>query len=139
MDVEDKLVLPGNDHAEKKKVASLRAFIKAEYLDAQDVGNVTLKRVGVSESQFIQVLNIELDQIIKACKFLDEQWYLKFTLIIVQKNHHTKFFLPNSPTISHLTINSNEQDYLGEASFAMSKAIVGVGEVLQSEDVEELA
>ncbi|KAG6503149.1 hypothetical protein ZIOFF_035460 [Zingiber officinale] len=35
MDVEDKLALPGSDHAEKKKVASLRAFIKAEYLDAQ--------------------------------------------------------------------------------------------------------
>ncbi|KAK4276076.1 hypothetical protein QN277_019065 [Acacia crassicarpa] len=30
-------------------------------------------RDGVSESQFTQVLNIELSQIVEACKFLDEQ------------------------------------------------------------------
>ena len=33
----------------------------------------------------------------QACKFLDEQWSPKFTLIIAQKNHHTKFFQPGSP------------------------------------------
>ncbi|PKA57956.1 Protein argonaute 4B [Apostasia shenzhenica] len=53
---------------------------------------IIIFRDGVSESQFNQVLNIELDQIIEACKFLDEQWCPKFTLIIAQKNHHTKFF-----------------------------------------------
>ncbi|WOL14713.1 protein argonaute 4B-like [Canna indica] len=58
--------------------------------------NIIIFRDGVSESQFVQVLNIELDQIIEACKFLDETWSPKFTLIIAQKNHHTKFFLPNS-------------------------------------------
>ncbi|KAK2997848.1 hypothetical protein RJ639_026377, partial [Escallonia herrerae] len=52
---------------------------------------------GVSESQFNQVLNIELDQIIEACKFLDEKWSPKFTVIIAQKNHHTKFFKAGSP------------------------------------------
>uniref|UniRef100_A0A0D9XW93 Piwi domain-containing protein n=1 Tax=Leersia perrieri TaxID=77586 RepID=A0A0D9XW93_9ORYZ len=51
---------------------------------------------GVSESQFTQVLNIELDQIIEACKFLDENWSPKFTLIVEQKNHHTKIFVPAS-------------------------------------------
>ncbi|KAG6526938.1 hypothetical protein ZIOFF_009025 [Zingiber officinale] len=59
--------------------------------------NIIIFRDGVSESQFTQVLNIEFDQIIEACKFLDEHWSPKFTLIIAQKNHHTKFFLPNSP------------------------------------------
>lgn len=53
---------------------------------------IIIFRDGVSESQFNQVLNIELDQIIEACKFLDDQWSPKFTLIIAQKNHHTKFF-----------------------------------------------
>lgn len=53
---------------------------------------IIIFRDGVSESQFNQVLNIELDQIIEACKFLDEQWSPKFTVIIAQKNHHTKFF-----------------------------------------------
>ncbi|AQK49865.1 Putative acyl-CoA oxidase family protein, partial [Zea mays] len=62
--------------------------------EAKDDG---LIRDGVSESQFNQVLNIELQQIIEACKFLDEKWNPKFTLIIDQKKHHTKFFIPRKP------------------------------------------
>ncbi|OMO85353.1 Argonaute/Dicer protein, PAZ [Corchorus capsularis] len=58
---------------------------------------VIIFRDGVSESQFNQVLNVELDQIIEACKFLDENWDPKFVVIVAQKNHHTKFFLQNSP------------------------------------------
>ncbi|KAJ0467239.1 hypothetical protein HanIR_Chr14g0683151 [Helianthus annuus] len=58
---------------------------------------IIIFRDGVSESQFNQVLNIELDQIIEACKFLDENWCPKFLVIIAQKNHHTKFFQPGSP------------------------------------------
>ncbi|KAJ9167413.1 hypothetical protein P3X46_022067 [Hevea brasiliensis] len=58
---------------------------------------IIIFRDGVSESQFNQVLNIELDQIIEACKFLDEKWNPKFVVIVAQKNHHTKFFQPGSP------------------------------------------
>ncbi|KAL5215474.1 hypothetical protein ABZP36_006875 [Zizania latifolia] len=58
---------------------------------------IIIFRDGVSESQFTQVINIELDQIIEACKFLDEKWSPKFTLIVAQKNHHTKFFQTGSP------------------------------------------
>lgn len=58
---------------------------------------IIIFRDGVSESQFNQVLNIELDQIIEACKFLDESWSPKFVVIIAQKNHHTKFFQTGSP------------------------------------------
>lgn len=58
---------------------------------------IIIFRDGVSESQFNQVLNVELDQIIEACKFLDEKWSPKFVVIVAQKNHHTKFFQPNSP------------------------------------------
>ncbi|GAB2215125.1 hypothetical protein Droror1_Dr00019501 [Drosera rotundifolia] len=58
---------------------------------------IIIFRDGVSESQFSQVLNKELDQIIEACKFLDEKWNPKFTVIVAQKNHHTKFFQPGSP------------------------------------------
>ncbi|CAL4964194.1 unnamed protein product [Urochloa decumbens] len=58
---------------------------------------IIIFRDGVSESQFNQVLNIELDQIIEACKFLDEAWEPRFTLIVAQKNHHTKFFIPGDP------------------------------------------
>ncbi|KAL5076332.1 hypothetical protein RYX36_015316 [Vicia faba] len=59
--------------------------------------NIIIFRDGVSESQFNQVLNIELDQIIEACKFLDEKWNPKFVVIVAQKNHHTRFFQANAP------------------------------------------
>ncbi|KAK9282596.1 hypothetical protein L1049_010813 [Liquidambar formosana] len=58
---------------------------------------IIIFRDGVSESQFNQVLNMELDQIIEACKFLDEKWSPKFMVVVAQKNHHTKFFQARSP------------------------------------------
>ncbi|VAH11821.1 unnamed protein product [Triticum turgidum subsp. durum] len=57
---------------------------------------VIIFRDGVSESQFTQVINIELEQIIEACKCLDDKWEPKFTVIVAQKNHHTRFFQANS-------------------------------------------
>ncbi|XP_057422673.1 protein argonaute 4-like [Lotus japonicus] len=57
---------------------------------------IIIFRDGVSESQFNQVLNNELGEIIKACNHLDEKWDPKFTLIIAQKNHHTRFFHANN-------------------------------------------
>ncbi|KAL5988051.1 Protein argonaute 16 [Asimina triloba] len=62
--------------------------------DGKDDG---IMRDGVSESQFNQVLNIELDQIIKAFEHLGESWLPKFTVIIAQKNHHTKLFQAGAP------------------------------------------
>ncbi|KAH7846364.1 hypothetical protein Vadar_013047 [Vaccinium darrowii] len=54
-------------------------------------------RDGVSESQFNQVLNTELDQMLKAYQHLGADKDPKFTLIVAQKNHHTKLFQSNSP------------------------------------------
>lgn len=54
-------------------------------------------RDGVSESQFNQVLNYELDQMIKAYQLLGEVDAPKFTVIVAQKRHHTKFFQANGP------------------------------------------
>ncbi|GAU22920.1 hypothetical protein TSUD_326930 [Trifolium subterraneum] len=51
---------------------------------------------GVSESQFQQVLNIELNQIIKAYKLIDGVDVPKFTVIVAQKNHHIKLFQANA-------------------------------------------
>ncbi|ESQ42138.1 hypothetical protein EUTSA_v10012624mg [Eutrema salsugineum] len=59
--------------------------------------HIIIFRDGVSESQFNQVLNIELDQMMQACKFLDSNWDPKFTVIIAQKNHHIKFFQAGCP------------------------------------------
>ncbi|KAF8410786.1 hypothetical protein HHK36_003323 [Tetracentron sinense] len=58
---------------------------------------IIIFRDGVSESQFNQVLNIELEQIIKALKHLGEVDLPKFTVIIAQKNHHTKLFQAGAP------------------------------------------
>ncbi|KAL5719499.1 Protein argonaute 4B [Ranunculus cassubicifolius] len=58
----------------------------------QNPANIIIFRDGVSESQFNQVLNIELHQIIEACKFRDPRWHPKFTVIIAQKKHRTRFF-----------------------------------------------
>lgn len=33
----------------------------------------------------------------QACKFVEENWEPKFTVIIAQKNHHTKFFRDGFP------------------------------------------
>ncbi|KAK2443088.1 Protein argonaute 16 [Trifolium repens] len=57
---------------------------------------IILFRDGVSESQFQQVLNIELNQIIKAYKYLGKFDVPKFTVIVAQKNHHIKLFQANA-------------------------------------------
>ncbi|KAG8640543.1 protein argonaute 16 isoform X1 [Manihot esculenta] len=54
-------------------------------------------RDGVSESQFNQVLNIEVEQMIKAYQHLGEVDVPKFTVIVAQKNHHTKLFQASGP------------------------------------------
>ncbi|XBI04501.1 hypothetical protein VPH35_132789 [Triticum aestivum] len=61
---------------------------------------IIIFRDGVSESQFDQVLNDELGQIMEACRFFGDEhfggnWFPKFTVIVAQKNHHTRFFLRN--------------------------------------------
>uniref|UniRef100_A0A0E0LYJ0 Piwi domain-containing protein n=1 Tax=Oryza punctata TaxID=4537 RepID=A0A0E0LYJ0_ORYPU len=58
---------------------------------------IIIFRDGVSESQFNQVLNVELNQIIKAYQYMDQGPIPKFTVIIAQKNHHTKLFQENAP------------------------------------------
>ncbi|CAN0900264.1 Protein argonaute 16 [Linum grandiflorum] len=59
---------------------------------------IVIFRDGVSESQFNQVLNIELPQIIKAYQHLGKNDEVpKFTVIIAQKNHHTKLFKAQGP------------------------------------------
>ncbi|KAI3794616.1 hypothetical protein L1987_37248 [Smallanthus sonchifolius] len=58
--------------------------------------HIIIFRDGVSESQFNQVLNMELEQIMQACKHLDDTWNPKFLVVVAQKTHHTKFFQPKS-------------------------------------------
>ncbi|TVU22667.1 hypothetical protein EJB05_32382, partial [Eragrostis curvula] len=55
---------------------------------------IIIFRVGVNEGQFTQVLNIELAHVIEACKSIKDTWSPKFTVIVAQKNHHTRLFQP---------------------------------------------
>ncbi|KAL7614483.1 hypothetical protein Lser_V15G06694 [Lactuca serriola] len=84
--------------SEDKDEGMIRELLDDFYLSTPKLKpkNIIIFRDGVSESQFNQVLNIELNQIIEACKFLDEQWDPKFLVIVAQKRHHTKFFQANS-------------------------------------------
>ncbi|KAL6553633.1 hypothetical protein OROGR_007475 [Orobanche gracilis] len=53
---------------------------------------------GLSESQFDQVLNVELEQIVQACKFVKESWCPKMMVVVARKRHHTRFFYAKFPT-----------------------------------------
>ncbi|XP_057787133.1 protein argonaute 4A-like [Salvia miltiorrhiza] len=53
---------------------------------------IIIFRNGLSTSQFKEFLNVEMDQILKACSFLEANWRPKFTVIVSQRQHHTKFF-----------------------------------------------
>ncbi|XP_065875578.1 protein argonaute 16 [Euphorbia lathyris] len=58
---------------------------------------IIIFRDGVSDSQFNQVLNIEVQQIIKAYQHLGGVDIPKFTVIVAQKNHRTKLFRASGP------------------------------------------
>ncbi|XP_057429449.1 protein argonaute 4-like [Lotus japonicus] len=85
--------------SEKEDEGIMRELLLDFYLSSgkRKPDNIIIFRDGVSESQFNQVLNVELDQIMEACKFLDDKWEPKFVVIVAQKNHHTRFFQPGSP------------------------------------------
>ncbi|XP_050538341.1 protein argonaute-2-like isoform X4 [Daktulosphaira vitifoliae] len=52
-------------------------------------------RDGVSEGQFMQVLNDELMAIRRACMRLNPNYKPAITFVVVQKRHHTRFFPKN--------------------------------------------
>ncbi|KAJ0703963.1 putative Piwi domain, ribonuclease H-like superfamily [Helianthus annuus] len=57
--------------------------------------HIIIFRDGVSESRLEQVVNVELEQIKQACRFIrDDGWDPKFTVIVTQKAHRTNFLQP---------------------------------------------
>ncbi|KAF2292326.1 hypothetical protein GH714_019242 [Hevea brasiliensis] len=61
--------------------------------------HIIVFRNGEAESQFSKVLNVEVEQILKAYQdlFKSEVDVPKFTVIVAQKDHHTKLFQDISP------------------------------------------
>ncbi|XP_044356512.1 protein argonaute 4A [Aegilops tauschii subsp. strangulata] len=83
--------------------------------NGQKPEQIIIFRDGVSESQFNQVLNDELAQIMETCKFFGGKhfsgnWFPKFTVMVAQKNHHTRFFLRNGQRPDQVT-NAPPGDY----------------------------
>ncbi|WZZ70770.1 hypothetical protein YC2023_082140 [Brassica napus] len=86
--------------------------------NARKPKQIIIFRDGVSESQFNQVLNIVVDQIIKVvfqiCLFnamlayqrLGETDVPKFTVIVAQKRHHTKLFQAKG----HENVHAGKED-----------------------------
>ena len=71
----------------------LESFIQYSY-------SVSIPRDGVSEGQFLIVLNKELSAIRSACAKLEEGYEPAITFIVAQKRHKTRLFpaVPNTGT-----------------------------------------
>ena len=72
--------------------------------------NILVYRDGVSESQYEQVLNDEFSLMQKVCPSIyatTKQQPPRFTIIIVGKRHHTRFFVPAGSTAADYSNNSN--------------------------------
>ncbi|KAJ4749219.1 Argonaute family protein [Rhynchospora pubera] len=97
MELIDSLCIPNsNGHGDDGIIREmLFEFYKSS--KGQKPEQIIIFRDGVSESQFNQVLNIEVDQIIKAYVMMGEGPLPKITVIIAQKNHHTKLFQADTP------------------------------------------
>ncbi|URE28760.1 DUF1785 domain containing protein [Musa troglodytarum] len=87
----DSLYKPGENGDEGMLRDLLLDFYKTN--GGMKPAQMIIFRDGVSESQFMEVLNVELNQIIKA----RDTTMPKFTVIVAQKKHHTRFFLADSP------------------------------------------
>ncbi|KRX60175.1 putative protein tag-76, partial [Trichinella sp. T9] len=65
-----------------------------EYLDVNGTApkNIIVYRDGVSDGQFMQVLEEEVSALRRACKSVAENYRPLITFIVVQKRHHARFF-----------------------------------------------
>ena len=71
----------------------IQAFLKRN--KGKRPGRIIFYRDGVSEGQFLTVLNIELVAIRSACARIDPHWQPPITYIVAQKRHKTRLFPVN--------------------------------------------
>ncbi|XP_050530868.1 protein argonaute-2-like isoform X2 [Daktulosphaira vitifoliae] len=82
-------------------VQDLENIVHKQLLKFKEMTRTIPKRIlffrdGVSEGQFMQVLNEELIAIRRACLRLNVNYQPAITFVVVQKRHHTRFF-PKKP------------------------------------------
>nr|WDW26278.1 AGO-2 [Amrasca biguttula biguttula] len=78
-------------------IADLQAIMKEQLMfffrkTGQKPLRIIFYRDGVSEGQFQQVLQHELNALRKACTSLEANYKPAITFLVVQKRHHTRFF-----------------------------------------------
>ncbi|KAH6808549.1 hypothetical protein C2S51_000305 [Perilla frutescens var. frutescens] len=80
--------------SEQKDAGIIRELLMEFYTSSgkRKPAQIIIFRNGLSTSQFNEFLNVEMDLIHKACNFLEANWRPKFTVIVSQRRHHTKFF-----------------------------------------------
>ena len=89
---------PEEGQKAKELIEDLGKAVKELLIEFYKMNNrVKPKRIvffrdGVSEGQFIQVIEKELNQIKQACRELEADYQPKITLLVVQKRHHTRLF-----------------------------------------------
>lgn len=82
----------------KEIIEDLRSMAKEQLLKFHELNKVRPHRIlfyrdGVSEGQFAQVLEFELTALRAACKDIDPAYAPTITFVLVQKRHHTRFFV----------------------------------------------
>ncbi|KRX25428.1 putative protein tag-76 [Trichinella nelsoni] len=97
-----------------------------EYVDVNGTTpkNIIVYRDGVSEGQFMQVLEEELPALRRACKSFASNYRPLITFIVVQKRHHARFFccdeaaargrgknIPAGTVIDRVVTSPNEYDF----------------------------
>ncbi|XP_003367079.1 eukaryotic translation initiation factor 2C 2, partial [Trichinella spiralis] len=97
-----------------------------EYLDVNGTApkNIIVYRDGVSEGQFMQVLEEELSALRRACRSVATNYRPLITFIVVQKRHHARFFccdeaaargrgknIPAGTVIDRVVTSPDEHDF----------------------------
>ncbi|KRX51319.1 putative protein tag-76, partial [Trichinella sp. T9] len=97
-----------------------------EYVDVNGTApkNIIVYRDGVSEGQFMQVLEEELPALRRACKSFASNYRPLITFIVVQKRHHARFVccheaaargrgknIPAGTVIDRVVTSPNEYDF----------------------------
>ncbi|KAJ8459913.1 hypothetical protein OPV22_032839 [Ensete ventricosum] len=102
----DSLYKPGENGDEGMVRDLLLDFYKTN--GGMKPAQMIIFRDGVSDSQLMEVLNVELNQIIKVFEHLGDTTMPKFTVIVAQKKHHTRFFIAdNSDNVPPGTVVDN--------------------------------
>ncbi|XP_043230773.1 protein argonaute-2-like [Amphibalanus amphitrite] len=89
---------PEEGQGAQELIADLGTAVKELLIEFYKMNNrvkpqqIVFFRDGVSEGQFLQVIQYELEQIKEACRKLEANYQPKITLLVVQKRHHTRLF-----------------------------------------------